>query len=203
MCAAFCNTVGTTANSQPATSRPAISGVWWTCLLTIWTRSGVCPRPSASSWGIAAGLHIHVAVVGQGQGLLRRRRRLSGFGRLTEKNKKIIDKKEKLTGYLTSQHRAVQLDFSLYKEFHYLIPAARSRQNIVRSITHTWQGAFRGWGGSRWLGICFLRSQCSVCSHLKRVWPTTGAFCSRGKLHCEESRKECNTVRTRPGTIMQ
>lgn len=88
MCAAFCNTVGTTANSQPATSRPAISGVWWTCLLTIWTRSGVCPRPSASSWGIAAGLHIHVAVVGQGQGLLRRRRRLSGFGRLTEKKKK-------------------------------------------------------------------------------------------------------------------
>lgn len=50
--------------------------------------------------------------------------------------KKKIDKNEELTGYLLSS--TGKLDFSLYKEFHYLIAMAHSRQNIVRSITHTW-----------------------------------------------------------------
>lgn len=49
-------------------------------VLTIGTQWGVFPE---QSW-----LHVHVTVVGQGQGLLRRGGRLRRFGRLTVTEKK-------------------------------------------------------------------------------------------------------------------
>lgn len=103
-------------------------------------QSGVCQRPSTSWWGMAACSHIHVPIVGQGQGLLRRRRCLSAFGWFTGGKKNRDERRERLTGYLTWRHTAARLWFQSLQR----IPLSdsgctRRRQNIAGNITHTWQ----------------------------------------------------------------
>lgn len=103
-------------------------------------QSGVCQRPSTSWWGMAACSHIHVPIVGQGQGLLRRRRCLSAFGWFTGGKKNRDERRERLTGYLTWRHTAARLWFQSLQR----IPLSdsgctRRRQNIAGNITHSWQ----------------------------------------------------------------
>lgn len=152
------------SKESPSSNWPTVSGIWWTSL-----------------WGIAARLHIHVTIVGQGQGLLRRRRRLSGFRWLTEKKKNRQEREadrisdsaaQNSPTWFQSLQRIPLSDSSSTQQTKYC-------EEHNSYLTRFCSGEAGGWE---------YASHCSVCSHPQCVWPTAGLLFL--KLHSEESHKK-------------